>query len=151
MLELATLKNRDDVNRLARQVHELHVQWRPDLYTMPEELFPEELYAELLKNRELYVAKLDGTVIGFALLKMRVSDGVGKVTRKIMLIDQVCVDEALRNHGIGTQMMEEVRVLARAFGCTDLQLGVYPQNDAAVSFYQKCGFMIRSIDMQRKV
>ena len=151
MLELATLKNRDDVNRLARQVHEMHVQWRPDLYTMPEELFPEELYAELLKNRELYVAKLDGTVIGFALLKMRVSEGVGKVTRKIMLIDQVCVDEALRNHGIGTQMMEEVRVLARAFGCTDLQLGVYPQNDAAVSFYQKCGFMIRSIDMQRKV
>ena len=151
MLELATLKNRDDVNRLARQVHEMHVQWRPDLYQMPEELFPEELYAELLKNRELYVAKLDGAVIGFALLKMRVSEGVGKVTRKIMLIDQVCVDEALRNHGIGTQMMEEVRVLARAFGCTDLQLGVYPQNDAAVSFYQKCGFMIRSIDMQRKV
>jgi ribosomal protein S18 acetylase RimI-like enzyme len=96
------------------------------------------------------VAKLDGAVIGFALLKMRVSEGVGKVTRKIILIDQVCVDEALRNHGIGTQMMEEVRVLARAFGCTDLQLGVYPQNDAAVSFWQKCGFMIQSITMQRK-
>ena len=151
MLELATLKNSDDVNRLARQVHEMHVQWRPDLYQMPEELFPEELYTELVKNRELYVAKLDGAVIGFALLRMRVSEGVGKVTRKIMLIDQVCVDEALRNHSIGTQMMEEVRALARAFGCTDLQLGVYPQNDAAVSFYQKCGFMIRSIDMQRKV
>ena len=151
MLELATKHDRLDVNRLARQVHEMHVQWRPDLYQMPEELFPEELYAELVKNRELYVAKLDSAVIGFALLKMRVSEGVGKVTRKIMLIDQVCVDEALRNHGIGTQMMEEVRALARAFGCTDLQLGVYPQNDAAVSFYQKCGFMIRSIDMQRKV
>ena len=151
MLELATLKNRPAVNRLARQVHEMHVQWRPDLYQMPEELFPEELYAELVKNRELYVAKLDSAVVGFALLKMRVSEGVGKVTRKIMLIDQVCVDEALRNHGIGTQMMEEIRILARAFGCTDLQLGVYPQNDAAVSFYQKCGFMIRSIDMQRKV
>ena len=54
-------------------------------------------------------------------------------------------------HGIGTQMMEEIRVLAKAFGCTDLQLGVYPQNDAAVSFYQKCGFAIKSIDMQRKV
>ena len=151
MLELATKHDRSDVNRLARQVHEMHVQWRPDLYTMPEELFPEALYGELLKNRELYVAKLDGAVIGFALLKMRLSEGVGKVTRKIMLIDQLGVDEALRNHGIGTQMMEEVRVLARAFGCTDLQLGVYPQNDEAVSFYQKCGFMIRSIDMQRKV
>lgn len=151
MLELATYKDRTDVNRLARQVHEMHVAWRPDLFQMPGELFPEELFSALVKNRELYAAKLDGSVVGFVLLRIRVSEGVGRVTRKIMLIDQICVDEALRNHGIGTRMMEEVRVLAKAFGCTDMQLGVYPQNDAAVSFYQKCGFMIRSIDMQRKV
>ena len=151
MLELATKKDRFDVNRLARQVHKMHVQWRPDLYQMPELLFPEELYSELLKNRELYVAKLDGAVIGFAWVRIRTAEGVGLVTRKVMLINQVCVDEALRNHGIGTRMMEEVRVLARAFGCTDLQLSVYPQNDEAVSFYQKCGFMIQSINMQRKV
>ena len=151
MLELATKHDRSEVNRLARQVHEMHVSWRPDLFTMPEELFPEERYGELVKNRELYVAKMGGTVVGYCWLKMRKSEDIGRVPRKIMEIHQLCVDEALRNHGIGTQMMEEVRVLARAFGCTDLQLGVYPQNDEAVSFYQKCGFMIRSIDMQRKV
>ena len=151
MLELATKNDRFDVNRLGRQVHEMHVQWRPDLYTMPDELFPEDLFLDLVKNKELYVAKVDRTLVGFAWIRMRRSEGVGLVTRKVMLVNQVCVDEALRNHGIGTQMMEEIRVLAKAFGCTDLQLGVYPQNDAAVSFYQKCGFMIRSIDMQRKV
>ena len=151
MLELATKHDRPDVERLAKQVHEMHVAWRPDLFQMPEELYPDELYSQLIKARELYVAKLNGTVVGYCWLRMRVSDAIGRIPRKIMLIDQLCVDEALRNHGIGTQMMEEVRVLARAFGCTDLQLGVYPQNDEAVSFYQKCGFMIRSIDMQRKV
>ena len=151
MIELARVCDRDDVNRLARQVHQLHVSWRPDLFTMPQELFPEELYSELLRNRELYVAKLNGTVAGFVWLKIRVSDHIGLTRRKIMVIDQICVDESIRGHGIGTQMMEEIRILAKAFGCTDLQLGVYPQNDAAVSFYQKCGFMIRSIDMQRKV
>ena len=151
MLELATKHDCPDVERLAKQVHEMHVAWRPDLFILPEELYPEELYSQLIKARELYVAKLNGTVVGYCWLRMRVSDAIGRIPRKIMLIDQLCVDEALRNHGIGTQMMEEVRVLARAFGCTDLQLGVYPQNDEAVSFYQKCGFMIRSIDMQRKV
>ena len=151
MLQLASPADRACVERLAQQVHAFHVQWRPDLYQMPGELFPEELYFELLKNRELYVAKLDGAVIGLAWVRIRTSEGVGLVARKVMFINQVCVDEALRNHGIGTQMMEEIRVLAKAFGCTDLQLGVFPQNDAAVSFYQKCGFMIRSIDMQRKV
>ena len=150
MIELARTADRADINRMARQVHEMHVAWRPDLYTMPEELFPKELYSELVKTRELYVAKMGGTVVGFVLIRIRMSEGVGKVTRKIMLIDQFCVDEAFQNHGIGTQMMEEIRVLARAFGCTDLQLGVYPQNDAAVSFYQKCGFMIQNINMQRK-
>ena len=53
MLELATKNDRFDVNRLGRQVHEMHVFWRPDLYTMPEELFPEDLFSELVKNREL--------------------------------------------------------------------------------------------------
>lgn len=151
MIELARTADRADVNCLARQVHQMHVVWRPDLYTMPEELFPEDLFNELVKNRELYVAKMGGTVVGFAWVRMRVSESVGRVTRKILLLDQICVDEALRSHGIGTRMMEEIRILAKAFGCTDLQLSVYPQNDAAVSFYQKCGFMIRSIDMQRKV
>ena len=151
MLELATTKDRSAINRLARQVHEMHVQWRPDLFQMPEELFPEERFSELIQNRELYVAKLNGAVAGFCWLKMRKSEDIGRIPRKIMEIHQFCVDEDFRNHGIGTQMMEEIRILAKAFGCTDLQLGVYPQNDAAVSFYQKCGFMIRSIDMQRKV
>ena len=151
MLELATKHDRAEVERLAKQVHEMHVAWRPDLFQMPEELYPDELYSQLIKARELYVAKLNGTVVGYCWLRMRVSDAIGRIPRKIMLIDQLCVDEEFRNHGIGTQMVTEIRALARAFRCTDLQLGVYPQNDAAVSFYQKCGFMIRSIDMQRKV
>ena len=151
MIELATAKDRDAVNRLARQIHQMHMEWRPDIFRMPEELFPEERYAELISNRQLYVAKLNGIVVGYAMTRIRVVDMENHMPRKVFLIEQFCVDEALRGHGIGTQMMEELRVLARAFGCTDLQLNVYPQNDAAVSFYQKCGFMIQNINMQRKV
>lgn len=151
MIELATQKDWAEVNRLARQVHRMHMDWRPDLFRMPDELFPEERVAELIANRELYVAKLDSVVVGFALTAIRAYDVPDHMPRKVFLINQFCVDEALRNHGIGTRMMEELRILARAFGCTDMQLNVYPQNDAAVSFYQKCGFMIQNINMQRKV
>ena len=151
MLELATVSDRSAVNALAKQVHQLHVAWRPDLYEMVEELYSEERYQEAVRLRQLYVAKLNGIVAGYVSLKIRDYNWPGVVPRKVMLIDEFCVEEAFRGHGIGTRMMEEVHALARAFGCTDLQLGVYPQNDEAVSFYQKCGFMIRSIDMQRKV
>ena len=151
MIELANDKDRAAVNRLARQIHQLHINWRPDIYRMPEELFPEERFAELIAKRELYVAKVGGTVVGYAMVTIRDQDLPELMKRKVFHIQLFCVDEEFRNHGIGTQMMEELRVLARAFGCTDLQLNVYPENDAAVSFYQKCGFMIQNINMQRKV
>ena len=151
MIELANDKDRAAVNHLARQIHQLHINWRPDIYRMPEELFPEERFAELIAKRELYVAKVGGTVVGYAMVTIRDQDLPELMKRKVFHIQQFCVDEEFRNHGIGTQMMEELRVLARAFGCTDLQLNVYPENDAAVSFYQKCGCMIQNINMQRKV
>lgn len=151
MLELATIHDREAVNRLARQVHALHVAWRPDIYEMVDELYGEERFSAAMQARELYVAKLDGMTVGFVLLKIRDYAWPGVVRRKVMVVDEICVEENLRNQGIGKEMMADVRALAKAFGCTDLQLSVYPQNDGAVAFYQKCGFTIRSIDMQRKV
>lgn len=151
MLELATLADRSAINALARQVHELHVAWRPDIYEMVEELYTEDRFQSAIRDRQLYAAKLNDIVIGYVLLKIRDYDWPGVVRRKVMVIDELCVDSSFRGHGIGTRIMEEVHALARAFGCSDLQLGVYPQNDDAVGFYQKCGFTIRSIDMQRKV
>ena len=151
MLELARECDREKVNELARQVHAMHVAWRPDIYEMVEEMYPQDRFSEEVARRQLYVAKIGGQVTGYVLLKVREYNWPGVVRRKVMVVDEIAVDDRCRNQGIGTAMMEEVRVLARAFGCTDLQLGVYPQNDAAVAFYQKCGFTIRSIDMQRKV
>ena len=152
MLELATLRDRDAVNALARRVHALHVSWRPDIFRMPEgDIYTEERFQSLIQARQLYVAKLNGTVVGYTLTSIKEKDNPPLVWRKVWLIDEICVDETVRGHGIGTSMMEEVHALARAFGCTDLQLNVYPQNDDAVGFYQKCGFMIQNINMQRKV
>lgn len=151
MLELARPGDRDAVNALAREVHALHVSWRPDIYVMAEEMYSLERYNQAVKDRQLYVARIGEAVAGYVLLKMREYNWPGVVYRKVMVVDEFCVDELCRGQGIGTQMMMESRALAKAFGCTDMQLGVYPQNDAAVSFYQKCGFTIRSIEMQRSI
>ena len=151
MLELARNANREAVNAMALQVHAMHVQWRPDIYEMVDELYSEERFSEAIQARELYVAKIGGKTVGYALLKSRNCGWPGVVKRKVMVVDEICVEESCRNQGIGKAMMEDVHALAKAFGCTDLQLGVYPQNEGAVAFYQKCGFTIRSIDMQRKV
>lgn len=151
MLELAQQSDFEAVNAMAAQVHAMHVQWRPDIYEMVPQLYSSERFQDAIKQRQLYVAKIDGIAVGFALVKIRDYAWPGVVHRKVMMIDELCVEESCRGNGIGKAMMADIHALARAFGCSDLQLGVYPQNDEAVGFYQKCGFTIRSIDMQKKV
>ena len=151
MIQLATRADRAAVNEIARQVHALHVEWRPDIYCMADELYPQDRFDECAANRQLYVAKIEGNVVGYALLRTRDVNVNGLKPGRIMLIDELGVHEAARGHGIGTEMMADIRALAKAFRCSNLKLGVYPQNDGAIRFYERNGFMIRSIDMQANV
>lgn len=151
MLELAREADFEAVNAIARQVHELHVSWRPDLYCHADCPFPKEFFMECIQEKNLFVAKLSGTVVGILRFVVWETGGPGNVKRKVMRIDNIAVDEKLRGRGIGKAMMEDVHALAKVYGCDEIILSVYPQNDSAVAFYQKCGFTIRSISMQRKV
>ena len=147
MLQLARDSDWEDVKRLSVQIHDLHAAWRPDIYYHTDEPYPKEQFLQDISNRRVYVAKLDGLVAGYVVISTQEKDGPGIVERKLMRLDSICVEESICGNGIGKTMVEEVRALAKAFGCSQLILGVHPENDAAVGFYQKCGFRIRTINM----
>ena len=63
MLQLARPEDREAVNAIAKQVHDQHVSWRPDIYEMVEEMYPPERFQEAVRLRQLYVAKLNGIVV----------------------------------------------------------------------------------------
>lgn len=151
MLELARECDWEAVRRLSVQIHDLHAAWRPDIYYHTDTPFPKEAFLENIRRKMLYVAKLENRVVGYVLLSTFVKDGPGTVPKKVMRLDVICVDEALRGHGIGKNLVSDVRALAKAFGCKEILLGVHPENDEAVAFYQKCGFRIRTIHMDMKV
>ena len=151
MLQLARNEDRPAVEMMAQQVHGLHVVWRPDLYEKVSELYTTERFREAVRERNLYVAKNQDEVLGYVRVKICVNNCPGLVNRKLMILDEIAVREDCRDMGIGSEMMNDLKVLAKAFGCTDLQLGVYPQNDDAVAFFQKNGLTIRSIEMQMKL
>lgn len=151
MLELARPDERSAVNLLAAQVHRMHVRLRPDIYEPADEMWTKARFDDAVMQRQLFVAKLDNHVVGYVLVRIREYQMPGHIKRKILFIDEICVDEVFRNQGIGTQIVIEVRAIAKAFGCKEIRLGVYPQNNTALSFYQKCGFHIRSIDMEMKL
>ena len=151
MLQLATKADRAAVNEIAHQIHALHVSWRPDIFCETRELYPQERFDACIARRQLYVAKIEGNVVGYALVILRDVNANGLNPCRIMEIDEFGVHEAIRGHGVGTEMMGDIRALAKAFRCDHLTLGVYPQNDGAIRFYEHSGFMIRSIDMLASV
>ena len=151
MLELARESDWEAVRRLSVQIHDLHAAWRPDLYFHSDEPYPKEKFLADIVDRLVYTARLDGVVAGYVILSVLHKGGPGAVEYKALRLDSICVDETVRGHGIGKAMVADVRALARAFGCRELILGVHPENDPAVGFYQKCGFRIRTINMDMKI
>ena len=151
MLELARETDFEAIRRLSVQIHDLHAGWRPDLYYHSEEPYSKEYILEDVQNRLVYTAKLAGVVVGYVVLSVIEKGGPGTVEYKAMKLDSICVDESARGQGIGKAIIADVRALARAFGCREMILGVHPENDDAVVVYQKCGFTIRTINMEMKV
>ena len=151
MLELARESDWEAIKRLSCQIHDLHAGWRPDIFRFCQAPYPREKFLEDIQKRMVYTAKLQGVTVGFVALSTRQKGGPGVVEKKQLILDSICVDEGLRGQGIGKQMVSDVRALAKAFGCQEVLLGVHPENDSAVGFYQKCGFRIRSIMMDMKV
>jgi len=51
------------VERLMKQVHAMHVQWRPDVFAMPEAVLPEDVFAADAADGMLIVAEKAGQVL----------------------------------------------------------------------------------------
>ncbi len=149
IFEKARDEDRQQVNALALEVHSLHVLWRPDIYEMPSELYTLDRFREAMES--LYVAREGGKVVGYAAINIRDYDWAGMVKRRVLYIDEFGVSQAHRRQGIGRFMMEQLGALGRQLGCTGMQLGVYPQNEAAVAFYKSCGFEVQSVTLSSKL
>ena len=150
ILELAKDCDREAVNARARQVHAMHAAWRPDVFEMVEELYPSDRFEKAVAEKQLYVARLDGETVGYGLVLVRHYNWPGVVDRKVLMLDELCVDENHRHQGIGKQMMEDIKDLARELGCTDIQLGVYAQNKDAIAFYERAGMTVSSFAYHMK-
>ena len=150
MLELARESDWERVRLLSVQLHDLHVTWRPDIYFHCDEPYPKVRFLEDIRNRMVYVAKIENAVVGYVILSVKGKEGPGCISQRALLLESICVDETVRGHGIGSEIVTDVRALAKVFGCTSLILGVHPENEAALAFYQKCGFFLRTLNLQMK-
>ena len=135
---------------LLQQVGQVHHQIRPDLFRDGAQKYDEPALEALLqdKTRPIFIADMDGKVAGycFCILQVTEHDPVLR-DRKVLYIDDLCVDESIRGQGIATKLYSHTLDYAKSLGCDAVTLNVWYGNDAQI-FYEKCGMKPQKIGME---
>ena len=141
----ATSEDLAGVHNLLSQVLEVHAAGRPDIFRSGTRKYTD---AELLAlfeddSHPVFVAvAVDGDVLGHAFCEVQDYRGSNNWQPIISLyIDDICVDERHRGHGVATALYQHVIDFARELGCHNVTLNVWECNPGARAFYDAMGMV----------
>ena len=133
----------DRVNELRKQVNDLHVAGKPEVFKPG---FCDELrnYIHAIYNdpeQWIAVAAEKGTICGFAVLHhIHKPENPFMYERDFLDIDEFCVDEAYRRQGVASAMIRFIRDFAKEQGYHRIELNMWEFNEGALAFYEAAGF-----------
>mgnify|MGYP000430086190 FL=1 len=140
-MEIRDMESKDypEIDRLMKELHELHVKGRPDLYTELEHPYSREEFEKIVSDPEIIaiLAEEKSVVIGLCIGTLRKKSGM--VEMKTMYIEDLIVDRNFRGKGIASQLYEEMEERGRNTGAKRLDLMVWEFNSDAKRFYEKQG------------
>jgi RimJ/RimL family protein N-acetyltransferase len=131
------------VNELRRQVNDLHVAGKPEVFKPG---FDDELRDFIYTvwddpNKAIVVAEADGTICGFAVLNHIIRpENPFMYERNFLDIDEFCVDETFRRRGVAGAMIRFIREHAKEKGFRRLELNMWEFNRGALAFYEAADF-----------
>ena len=139
------------IHELMHEVHQLHLESRPDIYRDVDPL-TEEYYLTMLSDSTVLLA-LDGEkAAGFCVFQIRPSySNPLLIPRKMAFMDDLCVHSDYRRQGIGKQLFEEACRMAKEDGAETLELMVWSFNENAVRFYEELGMTAKNLTMELKL
>ncbi|MBZ5752197.1 GNAT family N-acetyltransferase [Metabacillus sp. DBTR6] len=83
------------------------------------------------------VALVDGEVVGYLGFQSPTPLGTNQHVKEI----DIAVDPRFQARGIGKQLIEKGKTIAKEKGLRKLSLRVLATNKGAIEFYKKCGFI----------
>lgn len=136
------------VEAIMKRVQQMHIDWRPDIYKYSETVLPLEIYEQAVKEGTFFVAEQEGDVAGIMFIQYRHIESPNQVTRNIIFVDSMAVEEKHRGKGIGHAFFDFLRDLRDQRECDGIELQVNARNKAAYQIYSDYGFTEKSINME---
>lgn len=138
----------DRVEVLMKQVQQLHMEWRPDIYKMGATVLPRDIYEKAVAEKNFLVAEVDGKVVGLLFFYVYHRENDTSVTRDVLFVDSMAVHEDFRGQGIGRALFDYVKAMAAEKHIDALELSVNAKNTDAMAMYRKYGFSEKNITME---
>ena len=154
MIRRAKNEDIDRLNALLYQVQQLHADGRPDIFKKGAKKYTtEELKAIIADDMTpIYVDEEDGTVVGYAFCIYQITQESEQLhARKVLYIDDLCVDAPYRRKHIGEKLYQYVLDVAKENGCDSVTLNVWRVNPSAEKFYQKMGMEPLKTTMEKRL
>lgn len=95
------------------------------------------IFDELVRSACFWIWEVDGAVAGF----YRATRYPGRVSH-VLLLGTLAVDPARHGRGVGRAMIDDALDHFRAAGIRRVELYAESDNDQALAFYQRLGFVI---------
>lgn len=147
-IRTAKVEDYNAVEAIMKQVHKLHVGWRPDVYKQQETILPLDEFKQAIQEQAFFVAEGEGKVVGILGLMYRHVETPVHVTKDIIFIDSMAVDEPYRKKGVGHAFFDFLKELKKEKGYDAIELQVNARNKGAYDMYRNYGFTEKSINME---
>ena len=151
----ATARDYSSLCDLLDEVDALHRDKLPGIFQRPSAASRgKESYLELITNEDaaLLVAEAAEELVGFvqAIVRDAPTSPIF-VPRRYAIVESIGVRSAFKNHGTGRMLMDKVQEWSIAKGATSIELNVYEFNEAAISFYERLGYLTLSRKMTKEL
>ncbi len=151
IIRKAKLTDIDRLSELLYEVHKLHARHRPDVFKKRKQKYTKKDLESVLTNEltPVWVAEEKKQVVGYLFgIYEEIKDHQSLTDRKTLYIDDLCVDKDFRKRGIGRQLYNYAKMVARTNGCYDITLNVWNLNPGAIAFYEKLGMQPMKVYME---
>ncbi|MDT3497828.1 GNAT family N-acetyltransferase [Bacillus toyonensis] len=151
-VRLATSKDFGDISNINKQVQQLHIEGRPDIYAKTSVSLDRNAYETWLNDTtiEIFVVEDNNKeILAYIIVDIKEpSENPKLVERKVLFIRNIGVSEICRGTGIGEILIQKAFEYAKDIQATSIELNVLEFNKKAIRFYEKLGFKTQSQQME---
>lgn len=143
MVRFAEEKDLDKINELRKQVNDIHVEGRPDMFKAGFGTELKEVAKTMLEetDSDIIVAERDGEICGMACVDyvMKPETPYSRA-RSFYHVQEIAVDKNHRRKGVAKELFEFMVADAKKRNLDKIELDVWEFNSSAIEFYEAVGF-----------